>query len=93
MVISAKELHAIEKMAVAGTGNEKITVTAFSIATTLGLTQSTTKRWLHGLRSEVEMVSHHVGRPRGAEAGMCPCFSCCLSHIARVVRDFCFSWG
>ena len=27
-----------------------------------------------GLRSEGEMVSHNVGRPRGAEAGVCRVF-------------------
>ena len=53
-----------EKMAIACKGNWKI-------ATTLGLPQSTTKRWLQRLRSESEMVSHNVGRPRGAEAGVC----------------------
>ena len=39
MVLSAQELFAIEKMARSGTGNKKIAIT-------LGLPQSTTKRWL-----------------------------------------------
>ena len=54
MVLSAQELLAIEKMATAGMDNKKI-------ATTLGLRQSATKRWLQRLRSEGEMVSHNVG--------------------------------
>ena len=41
------------------------------IATTLGLPQSTTKRWLQMLRSDGDMVSRNIGRPRGAEAGLC----------------------
>ena len=41
-VLSAQDLFAIEKMATAGMGNKKI-------ATTLGLPQSTTKRWLQKL--------------------------------------------
>ena len=45
MVLSALELPAIENMATAGLGNKKI-------ATTLGLPQSTTMRWLQRLRSE-----------------------------------------
>ena len=65
-------------MATAGMGNKKI-------VTTLGMPQSTTKRWLQRHRSEGEMVSHKVGRPRGAEAGVCVLFlvlsvphrSCC----------------
>ena len=62
MVLSAQELCVIEKMAIAGMGNKKM------------LPQSTTKRWLQRLRSEGEMVSHNVGRPRGEEAGLCLVF-------------------
>ena len=58
----------LEKMATSSMGNKKI-------ATTLGLSQSTTKRWLQRVRSEGVMVSHNVGRPRGAEAGLCLVFS------------------
>ena len=68
MVLSAQELFAMKKMATAGMGNKKI-------ATALGSPQSTMKRWLQRLRSEGEMVSHNVGRPRGAEAGLCLLFS------------------
>ena len=67
MVLSAQELFATEKVAIAGTGKKKI-------ATTLGLPQSTKKRWLQRLRSEGEMVSHSVGRSRGVEAGLCLAF-------------------
>ena len=76
MVLSAQELFAIEKKATAGMGN--------MIATALGLPQSITKRWLQRLRSEGEMVSHNVGRPRGAEAGLCLVFFAFLlvSHLA-----------
>ena len=42
MVLSAQELFAIEKMAIAGMGNKKI-------ATTLGLPQSTKNRWFDAL--------------------------------------------
>ena len=62
------------------------------IATTLGLPQSTTKRWLLRLHSEGEMVSHNIARPRGAEAGVCVCVvlsSHFSSHICRGVRDLC----
>ena len=47
--------------AVQGMGNKKI-------ATTLGLRQSTTERWLQRRRSEDEIVPHNVRRPRGEEA-------------------------
>ena len=43
MVLSTQELFAIEKMATAGMGNKHI-------GTTLGLPQSTMKRWLQRLR-------------------------------------------
>ena len=71
-------MYAIEKMAVAGMGNKKI-------ATTLGLPQSTTKRWLQRPPSEGEMVSHNVGRPRGAEAGLCLIFLA-LAHVTLVAH-------
>ena len=66
MVGSAEELIAIEKMAAAGKGNKKITEA-------LGVPLSTAMRWLQRLRSEGEMVSHNVGRPRGEEARVCVC--------------------
>ena len=64
MVRSAEELVAIEKMAAQSMSMKKI-------AETVGVPLSTTKRWLNRLRSEGEMVSRNVGRPRGAEAGLC----------------------
>ena len=66
MVLSAHELYAIEKMAAGGMGNKKI-------ATKLVLPQSITKRWLQRLRSEVEMVSHDVGRRRLVCVLFCLC--------------------
>ena len=65
-VRSAEELFSIEKMAAKGLGSKKM-------ATTLGMPQSTTKRWLEKLRSDGETVSHNVGGPRGEEAGVCVC--------------------
>ena len=44
---------------------------AKKIATTLGVPLSTTKRWLQRLRSDGDMASHNIGRPRGAKAGLC----------------------
>ena len=59
----------------------------------LGLPQSTTKRWLHRLRSEGETVSHNVGRPRCEEAGLCRFFcsqpTLFSAHLSRNVRDLC----
>ena len=83
MVLPAQELFAIEKLATAGMGNKKI-------ATTLGLPQSTTKRWLQRVRSEGEIVSHSVGRPRGAEARVScfPCISRLTSLELRVICAF-----
>ena len=66
MVLSAQELFAIEKMAIAGMGNKKI-------ATTLGLPQSTTKWWLQRLRSEGEMRQHLPSRV--CPGSRVPCFS------------------
>ena len=54
---------------------------------TLGLRQSTTKRWLQRLRSEGEMVSHSIGRPRGQEAGLSRVFLAFLvSHLSNCAR-------
>ena len=44
---------------------------AKKIATTPGLPQPTTKRWLQRLRSDGDMASRNIGRPRGAEAVLC----------------------
>ena len=74
MVLSAQELFAIGKSGMLGMGNKKL-------ATAMELPQSTTKRWLQRLRSEVEMVSNNVGRPRGAEAGVCLPFAFVVSHL------------
>ena len=64
---SAEELFATEKMAAQGLGSKKI-------ATTLGLPLSTTKVWLQRLRSGDDVVPRSVGRPHGAEAGLCLVF-------------------
>ena len=36
--------------------------------------RSTKKRWLQRLRSDGDMASRNIGRPRGAEAGVCRVF-------------------
>ena len=64
MVRSTEERFATVRIATRGFGSKKI-------ATTLGLPQSTTMRRLLGLRSDGDMVSRNIGRPRGAEAGWC----------------------
>ena len=71
MVRSVEELFAIEQMAAQGMSIQKI-------AETLGVPLRTTTRWLQ--RSEGEMVPHNVGRPRGAEAGLCPVIFCSLDR-------------
>ena len=59
---------------------------AKKIATTLGLLESATKRWLQRLRSDGGMASRNIGRPGGAEAGVCVMFSLRVSsHISRRV--------
>ena len=63
MVRSTEEL-AVERMATRGFGAKKI-------ATTLGVWVATTKRWLRRLRSDGDMASRNIGRPRGAEARLC----------------------
>ena len=67
----------MERMATRGFGAKKI-------AAALGVPEATTERWLRRLRSDSDVASRNIGRPRGAEAGV-PCFSCFLSHIARIV--------
>ena len=84
MVLSAQELYAIDKMAVAGMDNK-------NIAETVGVPLRKTKRWLHWLCSEGEMVSHNVGRPHGEETGLCLVFSCSRSHLD--VCAMCFFCG
>ena len=59
MVRSTEERFAVERMTNRGFGAKRI-------ATTLGLPQSTTKRWLQRLRSNGDMASRS-----GAEAGLC----------------------
>ena len=47
---------------------------------------STTQRWLQRLRSDGDVASRNIGRPRGAEAGVCVKFSLQFSsHISRRV--------
>ena len=82
MALSAKALIAIEKIDAQSMGNKKI-------ATTLGVPQSTTNRWLQRLRSEGKMVSHNVGRPRTEEAGLCLFSLHVPSHISRTALDLC----
>ena len=56
------------------------------IAAALGVPVSTTQRWLQRLRSDGDMASRNIGRPRGAEAGVCVMFSFHVSsHISRRV--------
>ena len=64
MVRSTEERFAMERVATRGFGAKKIAIT-------LGLPQSTTKRWLQRLRSDGDLASRNIGRPRGAEAGVC----------------------
>ena len=77
MVRSTEERFATERMATRGFGSKKI-------AAALGVPEATTKRWLRRLRSDSDMASRNIGRPRGVEAGVC-LVSCYLSHIARIV--------
>ena len=73
----------MERMATRGFGSKKI-------AAALGVPEATTKRWLQRLRLDGDMASHNMGRPRGAEAGVC--VSCSLhvsAHILRIARDLC----
>ena len=67
MVRSTEELFDIERKATRGLGAKKI-------ATALGVPEATTKRWLLRLRSDGDMASRNIGRPRGAEAGLCVLF-------------------
>ena len=54
----------MERMATRGFGAKKI-------AAALGVPEATTKRWLRRLRSDGDVASRNIGRPRGAEAGVC----------------------
>ena len=54
----------MERMATRGFGAKKI-------AAALGVPEATTKRWLRRLRSDGNVASRNIGRPRGAEAGVC----------------------
>ena len=68
MVRSAEERFAMERMATRGFGSRKI-------AAALGVLVSTTQRWLQRLHSDGDMASRNIGRPLGAEAGVCVMFS------------------
>ena len=57
----------MERMATRGFGSKKI-------AAALDVPVSTTQRWLQRLRSDGDMSSRNIGRPRGAEAGVCVVF-------------------
>ena len=60
------------------------------IVEALGVPLSTTQRWLQRLRSDGDMASRNVGRPRGAEAGLCVwCSLHVSSHICRIASDLC----
>ena len=54
---------------------------------------ATTKRWLRRLRSDGSMASRNIGRPRGAEAGLCVLFLvfCPTSHELSCVLLVCWS--
>ena len=65
----------MERMATRGFGAKKI-------ATTLGLPQPTTKRWLQRLRLDGNMAWRNIGRPRGAEAGLCVMSFCIIRHTS-----------
>ena len=54
----------MERMATRGFGSKKI-------AAVLGVLLSTMQRCLQRLRSDGDMASPNVGRPRGAKAGVC----------------------
>ena len=56
------------------------------IADAVGVSLRTTKRWLHHLRSEGEMVSRNVGRRRGAEGWCVSLVFAIASHISRIAR-------
>ena len=61
---------------------------AKKIAAALGVPEATTKRWRRRLRSDGDMASRNIGRPRGAEAGVCVwCSVHVPSHIC--FRDLC----
>ena len=69
----------MERVATRGFGSKKI-------AAALGVPVSTTQRWLQRLRSGGDVASRNIGRPRGAEAGVCVMFSSHVSsHISRRV--------
>ena len=53
----------MERMATRGFGSK--------IATAFGVLEATTKRWLRRLRSDGDVASRNIGRPSGAEAGVC----------------------
>ena len=57
----------MERMATRGFGAKKI-------AAALGVPEATTKGWLRRLRSDGDMASRNIGRPRDAEAGVCRVF-------------------
>ena len=48
------------------------------------MAEATTKRWLRRLRSDGDVASRSIGRPRGAEVGVCVV---CPLHF--FVRDLC----
>ena len=73
---SVEELFAIEKMTDQGMDIKKI-------VETIGVPLRTTKWSLYYLRSEDEMVSRNVGRPRGAETVVCRVFlEFLVSHLS-----------
>ena len=74
----------MERMATQGLGSKKI-------AAALGVPVSTTKRWLQRLRSDGDMASRNIGRPRGAEVGVYRVFFAFFLHISRlrVICAFC----
>ena len=68
----------MERMAIRGVGAKKI-------AAALGVPEATTKRWLRRLRSDCEVASRNIGRPRGAELECVVCSLHVSSDISRIV--------
>ena len=71
----------MERMAIRGFGSK------------LGVPVSRTQRCLQRLRSDGDMASRNVGRPRGAKAGVCVSCPCVFRFTSLETRFFCGSNG
>ena len=67
MVRSAEERFAVERMAKRGFGAKKT-------AAALGVPEATTKHWLRRVRSDGDMASRNIGRPRRSKCHVCLSF-------------------